>query len=110
MVRGVVAMADANHSSFTTVRNPQASIRPEEYSANLGKFVKGFRAVHGTRIVVKPLIRRQFEDSPPRIVESLAWEKNATIAVVESLRSWCVDQGKDSEDCRNAVGPYTSWK
>lgn len=72
--------------------------------------MKDVRAVHGTPILVTPLTRRQFEGSPPRIIENLADQRNATIAVAESLHSRWIDLNKASEDYCNAIGPEASWK
>ena len=72
--------------------------------------MKDVRAVHGTPILVTPLTRRQFSGSPPRIIENLADQRDATIAVAESLRSRWIDLNKASEDYCNAIGPEASWK
>jgi len=59
---------------------------------------------------VTPLTRRQFSGNPPRIIENLADQRNATIEVAESLHSRWIDLNKASEDYCNAIGPVASWK
>ena len=57
-----------------------------------------------------PLTRRQFTGDPPRIVENLADQRNATITVAETKHSRWIDLNKASTDYCNAIGPAASWK
>ena len=90
-------------------QKPAANISLSEYSANLAQFVQDVRAVDGNPILVTPLTRRAFSGSPPRIVENLADQRNATITVAESVGSRWIDLNKASTDYCNAIGPEASW-
>ena len=92
-------------------QKPAANISLAQYSANLGEFVDEVRTAGATPILVTPLTRRAFNFSvdPPRIIESLADQRNATIAVAKSLQSRWIDLNKASEDYCNAIGPAASW-
>lgn len=67
------------------------------------------RSAKGTPILISSLTRRSFSGSPPRVIENLANERNATIAVAESLSSRFIDLNRASTDYVNAIGPNASW-
>ncbi|KAK5137880.1 hypothetical protein LTR08_006649 [Meristemomyces frigidus] len=90
-------------------QKPAANISLAEYSANLAQFVTDVRTAGGQPILVTPLTRRAFSGNPPRIVENLADQRNATIAVAQSLHSRYVDLNLASTNYCNAIGPAASW-
>ena len=90
-------------------QKPAANISLAQYAENLGQFVKEVRTAGGQPILVTPLTRRAFSGNPPRIVESLANERNATIAVALSLHSRWIDLNIASENYCNAIGLAASW-
>jgi hypothetical protein len=67
------------------------------------------QAANGTPILVTSLTRRSFAGTPPRVVENLANERNATITVAESLGVRWIDLNRASTDYVNAIGPNASW-
>ena len=67
------------------------------------------RSAGGTPILVTPLTRRGFSGDPPRVVENLADQRNATIAVAQSLKSRWIDLNNASTNYCNAIGPAASW-
>lgn len=75
----------------------------------MGQFVDDVRNAGGTPILMTPLTRRAFSGDPPRVVENLADQRNATISLALSLRSRWIDLNKASTDYCNAIGPAASW-
>ena len=71
--------------------------------------MRDVRSAQGTPILVTPLTRRQFSGTPPLIVENLASERNATIAVAKSLGARWIDLNGASEAYCNEIGPEASW-
>jgi lysophospholipase L1-like esterase len=67
------------------------------------------QAANGTPILVTSLTRRSFAGTPPRVVENLANERDATITVAESLGVRWIDLNRASTDYVNAIGPNASW-
>jgi len=90
-------------------QKPAANITLAQYSLNLAQFVQDVLSLNGTPILVTPLTRRNFAGSPPRIIEDLAPQRNATIAVAQSLGSRWIDLNKASTDYCNAIGMADSW-
>jgi hypothetical protein len=58
---------------------------------------------------VTSLTRRSFTGSPPRVIENLANERNATITVAQSLGTRYIDLNRASTNYVNAIGPNASW-
>lgn len=90
-------------------QKPVANISLARYATNLGQFVDDVRQAGAIPILVTPLTRRSFTGSPPRIVESLADQRNATIGVALQRNSRWIDLNAASEKYCNAIGPTASW-
>ncbi|KAM0712134.1 hypothetical protein Q7P37_011228 [Cladosporium fusiforme] len=105
-----------SHKVFVTIQfghndqKPDKNISLADYADNLGKFVEEVRSAEATPILLTPLTRRQFSGTPPRIVENLSNEREATISVAQSLDSLWVDLNEASKRYCNAIGPEASWE
>lgn len=93
-------------------QKPAKNISLADFSTNLSRFAQEVRSAKGTPILVSSLTRRSFNNTtnPPRVIENLANERNATITVAEELRTRWIDLNRASTDYVNAIGPEASWK
>jgi lysophospholipase L1-like esterase len=102
---------------FTTIQfghndqKPAANISLAEFASNLGNMVDDVRSAGATPILVTPLTRRTFNYSfaPPQVVESLAEQRNATIAVAIQKESRWIDLNLASQQYCNEIGPAAAW-
>lgn len=104
--RDIDAQSQFGHND----QKPTANISLTQYSANLATLVSDVRAVNATPILLTPLTRRAFTGSPPRIIQSLANERNATVSVAQKTQTRWIDLNLASERYCNAIGPQASWK
>ncbi|OJD29149.1 carbohydrate esterase family 12 protein [Diplodia corticola] len=86
-----------------------ANITIEEFSANLGAFVDEVRDAGGNPILVSSLSRRGYSGDPERIVENLANETAAALAVAEEKGALSIDLNRASTDYLNAIGSADAW-
>lgn len=91
-------------------QKPDKNISLAAFATNLRVFAQEILSLHATPILVSSLTRRSFTGTPPRIVENLANERNATITVAESLGTRWIDLNRASTDYVNSIGPEASWK
>ncbi|PPJ60097.1 hypothetical protein CBER1_03108 [Cercospora berteroae] len=82
----------------------------DDYKTNIGAFIDEVREVGAEPILVTPLTRRGFSGTPPRIVENLAAERNATIDIAKAKSSKYIDLNLASTTYCNAIGPEASWQ
>lgn len=107
---------EANSSVYVTIQfghndqKPAANISLAQYSTNLGVFVDDVREAGGDPVLITSLTRRAFSGDPPRVVESLANERNATISVAKAKKAKIIDLNIASENYCNAIGPQASWR
>ncbi|KAK0658467.1 Rhamnogalacturonan acetylesterase RhgT [Lasiodiplodia hormozganensis] len=87
----------------------EAGISIEDFSANLGAFVDEVREAGGNPILVSSLSRRGYEGNPERIVENLANEAAAALAVANEKGALSIDLNRASTDYLNAIGSANAW-
>lgn len=85
-------------------QKPTANLTVEQYSANLHQFGLDVRAAGGEPIFVTSLSRRTFNTMTGLVIENLAVQAAATIAVAGELNAWVVDLNKASTNLLNRVG------
>ena len=95
-------------------QKPAKNISLPAFTANLHTFASEILALRATPILVSSLTRRSFNTTltPPRVIENLAAERNATLAVASALRkagARSIDLNRASTDYVNAIGPEASW-
>ncbi|KAK4623819.1 Rhamnogalacturonan acetylesterase RhgT [Fulvia fulva] len=89
-------------------QKPAANISLSQFAANLATFVDEVRSVGAEPILISSLTRRTFSGDPPRVIENLANERNATISVALERETKWIDLNKASTDYVNAIGPDAS--
>ena len=87
-----------------------ANISIDQFKDNLGIFVDEVVEAGGSPILITSLTRRVFTGDPPKVVQSLANERNATITVAEAKGSMYIDLNLASENYCNAIGPEASYR
>lgn len=112
-------MSNTDTSFFLTKQfghndqKPAKNISLPLFTTNLQTFATEILSLHATPILVSSLTRRSFNNtlSPPRVIENLANERNATLTVAQSLKgARFIDLNRASTDYVNAIGPEASWR
>ena len=80
----------------------------EQYKANLKKFADEVKSAGATPILLTPLTRRVFSGS--KVVQSLAEQRTATVAVAEANSVKFADLNIASENYVNAIGKTAASK
>ncbi|KAI5358361.1 putative SGNH hydrolase-type esterase domain, SGNH hydrolase superfamily [Septoria linicola] len=93
-------------------QKPEKNISIADYKSNLGVFIDEVRSSGGEPILITPLTRRGFDTSvsPPKIIENLSAEREATISVAKIKKTKFIDLNLASTKYCNAIGPEASWK
>lgn len=108
-----------NHSSNKQFghndQKPAKNISLPAFITNLDTFAREILSLHATPILVSSLTRRSFDNTlnPPRVIENLSAERNATLSVASSLKkagARSIDLNRASTDYVNAIGAEASWK
>ncbi|KAI5364109.1 putative SGNH hydrolase-type esterase domain, SGNH hydrolase superfamily [Septoria linicola] len=86
-----------------------ANISLARYSSNLSTFISDVRALGAEPILVSSLTRRVFSGSPPKVVQSLANEREVVMKLAESKEVKWVDLNIASEEYCNKIGPGASY-
>ncbi|KAL3426825.1 gdsl-like lipase acylhydrolase [Phlyctema vagabunda] len=89
-------------------QKPAANISIDQFAANLATFTDDVKALGGIPILVSSLTRRSFSGSPPRVIENLSNERNATLSVASTTNTRVIDLNRASTDYVNALG-NSSW-
>ncbi|EOD43607.1 putative gdsl-like lipase acylhydrolase protein [Neofusicoccum parvum UCRNP2] len=105
--------ANGEYTAWVTIQfghndqKAEAGISLEQFSANLGTFVDEVRAAGGNPILVSSLSRRGY--SGGRIVENLANETAAALAVADEKGALAINLNRASTDYLNAIGSADAW-
>lgn len=105
----ILSTPDPNVQFGHNDQKPEKNISLADFSTNLATFAQEILSAKGTPILVSSLTRRSFTGTPPRVVENLANERNATITVAQTLGTRWIDLNRASTDYVNAIGPNASW-
>ncbi|KAF2113983.1 lipolytic protein-like protein G-D-S-L family [Lophiotrema nucula] len=76
----------------------------DQYKTNLKNFATEAKTAGATPVLVTPLTRRTFSGKPAKVVENLAEQRNATIAVANTNSFGYIDLNIASENYVNAIG------
>lgn len=96
-------------------QKPAKNISLPAFTTNLDTFAREILSLHATPILVSSLTRRSFNNTlnPPRVIENLSAERNATLSVASSLKkagARSIDLNRASTDYVNAIGAEASWR
>jgi len=108
-----VAKYKTAYTPFVTIQfghndqKPAANISVAQYMTNLQNMVEDVWTAGGTPILVTPITRRTFNSSG-LVIEDLAVQANATIAVAKAIGSLVIDLNRASTDYVDAIGANNS--